>query len=75
MEGEPTKAYVYQPFPPQADGKSYGVGGLTAFGLDYDDADIRGIDRDTAREIVRVVNENPGFACSLVRGFRENLDI
>jgi len=28
MNAEPKKAYVYQPMPPQADGRFYGVGGL-----------------------------------------------
>ena len=36
MNIEPTTAYVYQPMPPQADGRFYGVGGLQLFGVDFD---------------------------------------
>lgn len=59
MNIEPTKAYVYQPMAPKPDGRFYGVGGLHLFGLDFDEADLRGITRDDAEKIAKVCNDNP----------------
>lgn len=75
MKTEPAKAYVYQPFPPQADGKFYGVGGLHLFGLDFDEANLRGVSKSDADEIARVCNESPEFAASFVRGIKRKLGI
>ena len=75
MNVQPTEAYVYQPLPPQEDGKIYGVGGLTLFGLNSDEARLVGITKSDAEEIVRVVNQNPEFAVSFVRGIKTKLGI
>lgn len=75
METEPTKAYVFQPIPPQADGKFYGVGGLHLFGLDFDEARLQGVTKEDAKEIVRVCNTSPEFAASFVRGIKKKLHL
>ena len=73
MNTEPTKAYVYQPMPPQPDGKFYGVGGLHLFGLTIDDAKFDGVDKTSAEEVARVCNENPDFAANFIRGLKAKL--
>ena len=75
MDIETKKAYVYQPDPPRPDGKFYGVGGLTSFGIDYDESVVKGVDKQTAEEIVRLCNDHPDFAKSLVSGIKSQLDI
>ena len=66
-------AYVYQPMPPREDGKFYGVGGLGAFGLTEEEANIKGIDKSTAQEISKICNESPEFAASFIRSIRKVL--
>jgi hypothetical protein len=75
MNIEPVEAYVYQPLPPQPDGKFYGVGGLTIFGLTSDEARIQGVDKQTASEIARVCNDNPEFAKNFVIGIKSKLGL
>ena len=55
----PKKAYVYQPMAPRPDGRFYGVAGLEAFGLSYDEAKIKGITKSDADLIARECNEHP----------------
>ena len=66
MKTTPDKAYVYQPMPPQEDGRFYGVGGLELFGIEFDDAVLTGITKSDAEEVVRIVNANPDFAASFI---------
>lgn len=66
MKAEPKKAYVYQPFPPQADGRFYGVGGLHLFGLSFDDAVLRGVTKNDAEIIVQYCNDHPDSAADFV---------
>ncbi len=75
MNTEPAKAYVYQPLPPRADGNYYGVAGLEQFGLEFDEARLQGVDKQSAKEIARVCNENPEFAASFVQGIKEKLGL
>lgn len=74
MKSQPTKAYVYQPLPPQDDGKFYGVGGLHLFGLDFDER-LQGITKKDAEEISKVCNEDPEFAASFVRAIKTRLGL
>ena len=75
MNLEPTEAYVYQPLPPQEDGKFYGVGGLVSYGLSFDEASLQGVTKSDAEEIVRVVTGSPQFAASFVRGVKKSLNL
>jgi hypothetical protein len=74
MDKELTKAYVYQPFPPREDGRFYGVGGLENYGLTHEEADIRGITKDCAEEIVKVCNDLPHFAKDFISKIRHVID-
>lgn len=56
MNIEPTKAYIYQPLPPQKDGKYFGVGGLHTCGLPFAAPSIVGVTKVDAEKIVRVFN-------------------
>ena len=67
MKAEPKQAYVFQPFPPKPDGRFYGVGGLHLFGLGMDEADMRGITKRDAEEIVRTVSDDPKNAAEFIR--------
>lgn len=73
MREEPQKVYVYQPLPPQADGKHYAVGGLHTLGLGFD-FDIDGITKQCAEFIVRACNEDPSNAATFSREFKKSLD-
>ena len=75
MNNEPTEAYVFQPHPPRTDGKHFGVGGLMAFSLSYEEASFNGLDKETAQEIVRTVNKNPEIAAILVRTLKAELGL
>lgn len=55
MNAEPEGAYVYQPMPPQEDGRFYAVGGLHIFGIHEDEARLVGITITDAEEVVRLV--------------------
>ncbi|MEO1892486.1 MAG: hypothetical protein ABGX84_06715 [Alcanivorax sp.] len=65
MNNEPTRAYVYQPMAPRPDGKFYGVGGLAAFGLSYDESNIQGITKQRAEGIAAACNQFPSRARSI----------
>lgn len=73
MNINPTKAYVYQPFPPKADGKFYGVSGPDSMG--FDDGNLRGVSLKDANEIVRFCNKNPEFAASFVTELKRRMDL
>ena len=73
MREEPQRAYVYQPLPPQEDGKFYAVGGLHTFGLGFD-FDMRGITKQCAEFIVRICNKDPSSAATFVCEFKQSLD-
>ena len=67
MDRTPTRAYVYQPMAPRPDGKFYGVGGLEAFGLPYDEAKIQGISKERAEGIAAACNQFPSRAREIAR--------
>lgn len=73
MREEPQRAYAYQPFPPQEDGKYYGVGGLHTLGLGFDFR-LDGITKQCAEFIARVCNEKPHTASTFVCEFKKSLD-
>lgn len=56
MNIEPTKAYIYQPLPPQKDGKYFGVGGLHTCGLPFDVPEIVGVTKEDAEKIVNLLH-------------------
>ena len=71
MKTEPNKVYVYQPFPPQPDGRFYGVAGLPGvIGM------IRGITKADAEAIAEACNvsPNPQSAAGLVRAVSELIE-
>lgn len=72
MRDEPKKAYVYQPLPPQKDGRAYAVGGLHVFGLG-DDFYIDRITKECAAFIVRTLNNSPETAVTFAKEFKESL--
>lgn len=72
MNTEPTKAYVYQPMPPQDDGKFYGVGGLHLFGVDWD-LRLKGITKTDAEKVARLCNETPVDAKALIEWAHERI--
>ena len=71
MNAEPKKAYVYQPMPPQADGRFYGIGGLHQFGIDFDEASLKGLTKKDAEKIAADCNENPEAAAAIVSSVRQ----
>lgn len=73
MREEPQRVYVYQPFPPQEDGKYYGVGGLHTLGLGFDFS-LDGITKQCAEFIARACNEKPHTAATFVCEFKKSLD-
>jgi len=73
MREEPQRAYVYQPLPPQEDGKFYAVGGLHTFGLGID-FDIKGITKECAAFVTRVLNAKPETAATFAKEFKKSLD-
>lgn len=73
MREEQGKAYVYQPLPPQNDGKFYAVGGLHNFGFDFD-FQIKGITKECASFVARTLNGNPENAEAFAREFKSSLD-
>lgn len=70
MNVEPKKPYVYQPFGVgENEGKIYGVGGIPGR------LPLRGLDKQSANEVVRLMNENPEFAVSFSDGIRKKLKL
>ena len=74
MKTEPEKAYVYQPLPPQKDGRFYGVGGLYLFDIDFDDAVLRGVTKEDAEKIARHCNDQPKNAAAFVEWVKERMN-
>lgn len=70
MNIEPKKAYVYQPMPPQADGRFYGVGGLHTLGVSFAESDLRGLTKKDAEMIAAACNEYPEGAAAIVSSVR-----
>ena len=68
------RAYVFQPLPPQPDGKYYAVCGLEVFGFSVDGSCIEGLTKRTAEEIARICNESPEFAASFIRGIKSTVN-
>jgi hypothetical protein len=66
MEIEPKRAYVYQPMPPQEDGRFYGVGGLHTLGVSFCESDLRGLTKKDAEKIASDCNESPECADEIV---------
>ena len=73
MRTEPTKAYVYQPMPPQDDGKFYGVGGLHLFGVDIDHR-VKGITKADAQKVSDLCNQNPAGAVDFIEWVQDRID-
>ena len=70
MNIEPKEPYVYQPFGiGENKGKIYGVGGIPGR------LSLRGLDKQSATEIVRVMKDNPEFAVSFSDGIRKKLKL
>ena len=66
---------MYQPLPPNDSGEFYGVGGLSSFGLSYEESSIQGVTKETATEIVRVCNDNPEFVKNFIAGIKTILGL
>ena len=73
MRNEPTKAYVYQPMPPQEDGKFYGVGGLHQLGVDIDHR-VKGITKADAQKIAEQCNQKPADAAQFIEMVQDRID-
>lgn len=73
MKVEPREAYVYQPMPPQEDGRYYGVGGLSSFNVD---PDIRlvGISKIDAEMIAHWCNKHPAKAEDFILTVKDAID-
>ena len=73
MKTEPDKAYVYQPMPPQEDGKFYGVAGLHLLGVEIDRR-VTGITKSDAEKVARACNENPVDAVDFIEWVQNRID-
>lgn len=71
MNAEPKKAYVYQPMPPQEDGRFYGVGWLHTLGVSFAESDLRGLTKKDAEMIAAACNEYPEGAAAIVSSVRD----
>ncbi|MCR8922693.1 hypothetical protein NO559_07920 [Dasania sp. GY-MA-18] len=71
METEAQKAYVYQPLPPQSDGKFYGVGGLHLF-VGHD-ISLKGITKADAQKIARLCNDTPVDSGDLIAWAKDRI--
>jgi len=70
MNKEPTEPYIYQPFPPKPDGNYFGVAVPLSWGLELGNETIRGIDKQSAEEIVRICKKEPEFAKNFFIGIK-----